>query len=536
MLEAPEHRARRYGHRTVLVGAAAVVALVASACGASSNKSSSEKSPTGKPVAGNTLTVAFGAPPNSLNPATISLAFSTYTQIAYDALITQAADGSLKPALATSWKYVGTGNSQLDLTLRAGVTFSDGSPLTAAAVKGSLDFVRTQPGPQTALLGAIASIGVTGPLTLSIKLAAPNPLLPEMLSQSFGVGQIISPAGVAKAAGLTVASPSAGAGPYVFDGSASVAGDHYVYTARAGYYDPSRQHYKKIIIRVIPDPQAELNALRTGQVDAIAGGNPSIASQVSSAGLRVLSVKNGWLGLDLFDRHGTVNKPLGDVRVRQAINYAIDRNAVTKALTGSYGSPTTQTVLKDQDGYSAAAAAQYAYDPAKAKSLMTAAGYPNGFTFSAVSSIYAGIDTMAQAVAGQLAKVGIKMKVTTVTDQGSYIGDITSKKFGAAAIPFGGLPIWAQGAELFLPQAFIFNPFGTADPGLSSLYAQAAGLGDDASRGPIDVKIENYLVDNAWFAPVTVTPFFYYARSNLGGLAASVREPFANPVDWYNTK
>jgi peptide/nickel transport system substrate-binding protein len=180
----------------------------------------------GKPVAGDTLTLAFGAPPNSLNPGTISIAFSTYTQLAYDSLITQAPDGSLHPNLATSWKYVGTGNTRFDLALRSGVIFSDGSPLTADAVKASLNYARSQPGPQGPLLGGIASIDVTGPLSLSIKLSAPNPMLPEVLSQSYGLGQIISPKGVANAAGLTVANPSEGAGPYVYNPSASVPGDH----------------------------------------------------------------------------------------------------------------------------------------------------------------------------------------------------------------------------------------------------------------------------------------------------------------------
>ncbi|HZE49242.1 MAG TPA: ABC transporter substrate-binding protein [Jatrophihabitantaceae bacterium] len=515
----------------------AVLALIATACGGGTNSKSSGN-PTGKPgtpVAGDTLTVAIQSPPNSLNPGTVDNAFTSYTLLAYDPLIYQAADGSLQPDLATSWKYVGTGNTQLDLVLRPNVTFSDGGALTAAGVKASLDYARKAPGPQAQLLGDVKSIDVTGPLALSIKLSASNPMLPQELTQYYGIGQIISPKALADPTKLTVAAKSAGAGPYVLDPAASVAGDHYAYTARPGYFEPSRQHYKKIVMRVIANPQAVVNALKTGQVDIMAGGDPATASQIKSASLQVVSMPFVWNGLNLIDRGGEVSKPLGDVRVRQAINYALDRPTVSKAVLGGYGVPTVQTVVQGADGYSADTAKQYAYDPDKAKQLLADAGYPNGFTLSVLSIAFGGIDTMGQAIKGQLAKVGITVKLATVTDAQTYATDMVNKKYPAVSVGYGASPMYLMGQGLFLPTAAVFNGFKTNSPELVALYNQAAAAGPD-QRATLDQQMQKYLVDNAWFAPVAFSPVLYFARPDLGGVTVSAAAPVACPLDWYDTK
>ena len=513
----------------------AVVLALATAVAACGGGSKTASTNTGAPKAGNTLTVAVGSPPNSLNPGTVDNAFTTFTLLAYDPLIYQASDGSLQPDLAKSWKYVGAGNKQFDLTLRANAKFSDGSAVDAKAVKASLDYARKALGPQAPLLAGVTAINVTGPLSLSIMLAAPNPMVPQVLTQYYGIGQIISPKGLAAPKELTVANGSAGAGPYVFEPKQSVAGDHYTYLARPGYFEPARQHYKKVVVRVIANPQAVLNALKTGQVDVVAGGDTSTASQATAAGMQVVSMPFVWQGLNLIDRGGEVSKPLGDVRVRQAINYAIDRKTVSQAVLGKYGVPTVETVVKGADGYSAQAAGKYPYDPEKAKTLLTAAGYPNGFTLPVLSVQFGGIDTMAQAISGQLAKVGIKVKLTTVADTQTYVTDMTNRKFPVVVVAYGGQSMYLEGAGLFLPAAAVFNGFKTASPNLATLYAKASAA-DPKPRAAFDVQMQEYLVDNAWFAPVAFSPVLYFARADLGGLKVNAQAPVACPLDWFNTK
>jgi peptide/nickel transport system substrate-binding protein len=515
-----------------LVATLAATSVLA-ACGGGSTSTSSGAS--SKPVAGETLTVGLQAAPNSLNPGLVDNAFVSATIPAYDSLIYRASDGSLKPDLATSWKYVGKGNQQLDLTLRSGVTFSDGSPLTAQAVKASLDYSRKAPGPQAAMLAGVSSVDVTGALGVSIKLSAPNPLLPDTLTQYYGVGQIISAKGLANPTALTVAAASQGTGPYVFQPSQSVAGDHYTYTARSGYFDADRQHYKKIVLRVIANPQSVVNALRTGQIDAMTGGDTSVATQVSSAGLKIAASPFVWQGLNLIDRAGTVSKPLGDVRVRQAINYAIDRPTVAKAVLGEYGVPTVQTSVKGSDGYAETAASKYAFNLDKAKQLLKEAGYPNGFTLPVLSLKFAGLDTMGQAIQGQLAQVGIKVALTTAADPQTYVTDANNHKFPAVVVGYGAQPMFLEGQGLFLPTAPVFNGFRSDDPKLTALYGQAAAAAP-TERAALDQKMTEYLVDNAWFAPVAFSPVLYYSRADLGGVQITPQSPLASLVDWFDTK
>jgi peptide/nickel transport system substrate-binding protein len=520
---------------TRLVTGVAIAGMTATltACDGGSSAGSTGNG-SGDPVVGDRLTIAAAAPPNSLDPGTVDNAFTTYTLLAYDPLIYRAADGSLEPDLAESWELVGDTNQQLDITLRGDATFSDGSKVTAEAVKASLEYAQSAPGAQAPMLAGMA-FEVTDPTSITITSATPNPLLAETFTQFYGVGQIISPTGLADPAALAADAESQGAGPYVLDPSDTVAGDHYTYTARDDYFDTVRQHYKKIVVRVIANAQASLNALKTGQVDVVIGGDATVASQVEAAGMNVAAVPFVFQGLNLLDRDGTVREPLGDVRVRQAINYAIDRETVTQAVLGDFGVPTTQTVVEGGDGYSETAAERYPYDVEKAKELLAEAGYADGFTLEVTSIQFAGIDTMAQAIQGQLAEVGITVELTTRTDVAAYIQDMTGGEFPAAAVGYGAQPLFLMGQGLFLPTAPVFNGFHTADPTVAELYTQAAAA-DPKTRADLDRQLQEYLVENAWFTPVAFSPVLYYSRADLGGVEVSGAAPVATPLDWYDTK
>ncbi|MET3803218.1 peptide/nickel transport system substrate-binding protein [Nakamurella sp. UYEF19] len=535
----PLSRRRTIGPRwpasaAFVIGAALCVVLAACGGGKPAGAGASVSGAPASPSSvGDTLTVAAQAPATSINPGTVDTAFILYTALAYEPLIYRDSDGNLQPALASAWKYVGTGNTQLDLTIRQGVRFTDGTDVTPQAVQKSLEYMKSAGGNQAQALASIQSIVVAGQ-TVSIKLSQPNPMLPDMLTQSYGIGQVIGPKGLANPKSLNLTSVTDGAGAYVYDPSASVAGDHYVYTANPGYYDKARQHYKKVVIRVIANPQAALNAVTTKQVDVVVGDFTTV-KQAKSAGLQIAQVAFVWDGLNLIDRDGTVSKPLGDVRVRQAINYGIDRQAVTSALLGQYGVATSQVSVQGSDGYSADAASRYPYDPAKAKSLLAAAGYPNGIDLPVLSVHFAGLDTMTGALTAQLAKVGIRLDVTTVSDANSYIGGVTGRQYPVVAVGYGAQPMYLMGQGLFLPAAKVFNGFGTKSPELSKLYTDAAAA-DATARPALNEKIQDYLVDNAWFAPVAFTPVFYYARTDLGGLKVGAKAPVTSALDWYDTK
>jgi peptide/nickel transport system substrate-binding protein len=501
-------------HTAVLVAA---VAVLASACGTSGG--------SGSTGAGQTLTIAKGGPPNSLDPAKISQDWQWYANLAYDPLIYRDPTGTLQPRLAESWGYVGAGNKVFELKLRPNVQFSDGSPLTADGVKASIEYYR-KAHTGSSPLATVSAIEATGPLTVRLTLSQPNPQLPVIFTQDYGAGNIVS--GTALANPAQLATTTAGAGPYLLDASGTVANDHYAYAPNPHYWNKDAVHYSKVVIKVIPNPNTSLAAVKTGQVDVIQGVY-STAEAAKSAGLQLASAPQVFVGLALADRKGTIVPALGDVRVRQALNYAIDRQKIAKALFGDYGTPTEQIVLPGQDGYNDTPF--YTYDPAKAKQLLAQAGYPNGFTLPVVTTSSANIGLTTQAIADELKQIGVQVELTNHPDASSFYKDVTGGKFAAYGIGFGTMPVYLMGQTLYLPSAAQFNPMKSSDPALTSLYEQAAGA-DDATRAQQDKQIVSWLNEQGWFVPVVFTPVFFFSRATVAGVQSTRGEPIANPTEW----
>lgn len=453
--------------------------------------------------------------PGTLDPALINQNSQWFIDLAYSPLINAASDGTYRPGLATEWGYVGEGNTQFQLTLREGVTFADGGELTAQGVKKHLEYVKGAGGQMSGTLATLESIDVTGDLSLTLTFSAPNPDLPFYFSQSgVGIANVISPAGLEDTESL--GTMTAGAGPYVLDESATVANDTYVYTPNPDYWDEENVHWDKVTIKIIPNLNSLLNALKSGQID-FSTGDYSTAAEAEKAGLQVHFTPNVFSGLNLLDRDGTLAPELADQRVRQAINYAIDRDAIVDAIYGDYGSPTTQTThgvgfVEDLDDY-------YPHDPEKAKSLLAEAGYPEGFTLKVVSTSFFNGDTMVQAMAGQLEKVGIALEVDSKSDVNEFITEMASGNYPAAWIGFGTLPMFVASQNLYGPAA-LFNAFKSTDDQLTELTDQLAVASADDVKA-LSEKIEARLVELAWYAPVGWAPLGQYATDKLDAEAVT---------------
>jgi len=493
--------------------------LAASACGG-----------TPRTAAGRSGTLRIGfSRPNSLDPAKINQAFEWYVNLAYDPLIYKAPDGALRPRLATAWRYAGGRNTEFELTLRENVTFSDGTPLDADAVKANIDYYRKAGGQAVSLLTPIASVQAVTPLTVRLKLSEPHPQLPTVFSQDYLAGNLISPAAIA--APQTLATRTYGAGPYMLSPGETVADDHYTYVRNPKYWNPRDVHYQKVFVKVLPNPSTALAALKTGQVDVIQG-DFTTAGSAGSAGLRVSHVPQVFVGLALADRDGKICRPLADVRVRRALNYAVDRQKITKALLGPYGIPTEQAAAPGRDGYNATAF--YRHDPAEARRLLAEAGHAGGFTLPVLSiaGSFGAIGLVTQAMSGDLERIGVRLKTTTVNDAAQYVDQLTSGRFPAYGIGYGLQPIYLMGRGLFLPDAPVFNPMRSSDPVLIDLDRKAASA-SDADRPGLERRIIRRLVEQAWFVPVSLSPVFFFARDSVAGIRPTPAQPIANPVSWY---
>lgn len=475
---------------------------------------------------GQTLTIGAIASPNSMDPAKINPSVMWFVSLAYDSLIYRTPDGTLVPRLAESWRYLGTNNTEFELKLRPGVKFSDGSPLTADVVKKFLEYFRKTGGPSSPYVTTFSSVDVADPLTVHLRLASPNPILPAIFTQDYLAGAVIS--GQALDSPADLATQTFGAGPYVLDPDETVTNDHYTYVPNPNYGDKSALHYRKVVIRVLPNPNTALSALKTGQVNVIRG-DYSTADAASAAGMQVKSTPLNIVGLGLADRAGTLVPALGDVRVRQALNYAVDRERIIKGLYGDRGVPTEQIALAGRDGYNDTNF--YTYDPEKARQLLASAGYPNGFTMSVLSTSYQSFNLVTQAVVDDLAKVGVKVELTNEAELTNYVKSLTSGKFAAYTMGYGTGAIYSMGPSLFLPSASVFNPLKSTDPQLESLFAQAAAAPDNI-RGDLDKQMVRRLVELAWFVPVGFAPVFYFTRNDVAGVEATAAEPIASPTEW----
>jgi peptide/nickel transport system substrate-binding protein len=478
---------------------------------------------------GDQLTIGrFGAP-TSLDPAVNNAGLNVYTTLAYDPLILQDANGKLLPGLAVAWRYVGSGNRVFEFTLRKGVRFSDGTRMTARGVKASLLRFRDAKGP-SANLATFSSIDVTGPLTLRLRLSKPNPIVPELLDQWNMIGEnVISPAALRDPSKLKTAT--FGAGPYMLNTAQTVPGDHYTFTPNPYYWNKKAVHYRRVVVKVITDPNSTLQALITGQID-VTEGDPGTVGAARDAQLRVLGVPFTFVGIALADRGGTVSKPLGDVRVRQALNYAIDRKVITKALyQPGVAAPAVQPSRPGLDNWVKSYANRYAYDPAKAKQLLSAAGYGQGFSLTILSTPIVGLDNMVQAVASYWEKVGVRVELHSDAVVGQYVTDLASKNFPAFAIVNGTAPTYIQANVNLFPDAQ-FNPFHTADARIQSLYNAAAAAPAVKATG-VYQQLAKRVMDQGWFAPVSLTNLIFYVRPSIGGARVTSQRPGIEVRDLY---
>jgi len=485
--------------------AVAVVVAFSTACGGGG--------PTSK--VGSTLTIAEPLSPPSLDPATGANENSDYFNLAYDPLIILQPDGTFKPGLALKWNYA-AGNKSFSITLRSGVKFSDGDVLDAAAVKGWIQHALALPGGRASTyFGSLTSIDVTGPLALTLNFSSPTPLLELAFSQLLEMGMIGGPRAVAA---NNLATDTDGAGPYMLDKASSVPGDTYTFIPNPNYWNKSNVYWKKVVLKTITNPNTTLDALRTGQVQVAVGQPVTSVDSAKAAGLKYVAPLTLLMGLSLNDRSGTLSKPLGDVRVRQAINYAIDRTAVAKLIGAGYGRPTAQMAIHGDDSYDPALDNRYPYDVAKAKELLAAAGYLNGFTLAIGSASVVGEDTLGQALAGQLANVGIKVQLDVKNDVGAYFGAFG--KYPVVTLAFGRLPAAIDYQILYGPNASLFNPFKSTNSGLSGLYDQLLSAPSDQAPS-VARQMQQIVVEEAWFAPVVASPLVDLYRNEITGVTST---------------
>jgi len=480
-----------------------------------------------------TLTIAATAGPTTLDPTTSSNGIPSvwFPNLTYAALIWRAPDGQSKPGLAIDWAYSADRLSFV-MNLRDGVKFSDGSPMTAADVVNWLKHYKEK-GSFTAWLGKVTDISATGPMQVTLKLSGPDPMLPYGLDQDGMAGDVVGPAGLTHPE--TLGSSTNGAGPYMIDPKATILNSQYVYVKNPYYWDPSAQKWDKVVIKIISDSNAMLSALKTGQVQ-VAEGAATEAAEAEAAGLQILSAPSAMLGMYIGDIDGKITPALKDVRVRQALNYAIDRKGIVESLYGKYGKPTDQFVPEGIGGYLAKLEDTYPYDPKKAKALLAEAGYPDGFKFTLVlqPAVSSG-DLLAQAMVANWKDIGVDVTLKPTDSFATYVPIMLSQKYPATTLTFQ-YSVQLTDTQQLVTNPALYNYMGFTDKKANELAEAQRRQDIESPDGAKAAEAsETYMVEGAFLVPVVSVQALLFATHDVDGLKFTTY-PWTDPTNWKPAK
>lgn len=437
-----------------------------------------------------TLTIAQGVDIESLDPyVTTSGASKGIMWTIFDRLVIKDIDFKIQPGLATSWKTIDP--TTWELKLRQGVKFHNGEPFDANSVKFS--FARfVDPAVKNGYasnLKPVTSVDIVDDYTVHVKTSAPFGDFIETLSSYV---EMLPPKAAANTADFLKTLP--GTGPYKF--VSWNANDKFVVEA-AGPHWSGEPRIKQVIFRPIPDGTARINELKSGGVDIITNVPAlQVNSLQNQSGITISRVTNSgsivlipsFLTTDVFKKK----------EVRQAINYAIDKDALIKVVLQGNATPLESPYAKFIPGGYVSGLTPYKYDPEKAKSLLAAAGYPNGFKFSfkAPNGRYLQDKQVAEAIVGQLAKVGVTAELETI-EWSTYVQGIVGRKYEMFFLLQGGAPVSVNAQTNWSSKIKGIAWQGYSNPQVDDLIEKAGQTVDDAQRISLYEQMDKLVWDDA---------------------------------------
>jgi peptide/nickel transport system substrate-binding protein len=345
----------------------------------------------------------------------------------YDPVV-QNVGGKIVPRLAESWKQLTP--TSYRFTLRKGVKFHNGDAFNAECVKFSFDRIN-DPEVKSDVKGQfvqVDKVNIVDPYTVDVVLKSPMPLFLKMVSDYVFIAspKYISTKGIGPAAIEPV-----GTGAFRF--VEWVKGDHVTFEANKEYWGGAPK-FDTLTFTTLPQPASRVAALRTGEVDVVIDLDPAAYKELQGvSGINVASVP-GYRNIYLLI-NSKLDTPFRKKAVRQAVNYAIDKEALVKNILEGHGTPLQgQPYSSMWLGY-LPDYKMIPYDPAKARQLLADAGYPNGLDTEFISPTgrYLKDKELSEAIVGQLAKVGIRCKLT-VAEWANYMQRFMAYTIGPLAL------------------------------------------------------------------------------------------------------
>jgi len=387
--------------------------------------------------------------------------------------------------LATSWK-VADDMKSMTLNIRQGVLFHDGSQLTGKVIKWHFDQLSAA---KVASVAVVTSVDLLDDYTVRLNLSSYSNTLLSDLTTLWIPSQYTFEQ---KGADYERWNP-VGTGPFKFDSYKD--GAYIKYTKFDKYWQAGKPYLNAMEMDFVGDTVTAQTAFQTGQVDAVGGILGQMhADLVKGGGYQVLTINDA--AATLVSDSKNADSPYNNIKVRMALDYAIDRNAIVKARGFGWWVPTYQYALPGTSAY-ITNLGERAYDPAKAKQLLADAGYPNGFN----TTIYVGTDTETNAsLQAYLKAVGINanLETTNVASQTSY--STKGWKNGLLVTPAAfGSNINKMYKTYFLTTSPLWISTQKT-PEMDQLYTAAAS--SIAFDPALTQKMVKYVYDNAMVNPL----------------------------------
>jgi len=450
--------------------------------------------PAGTPKKGGEITIAYGIDVSNFDPIKGSNgADHSLLWPVYDTLVKFTPDLQPVPGLAESWEF--ENDVTLVLHLRKGVTFHDGTPFNAEAVKFNIERTNAE-GSLVSELKSVESVEVVDEHTVKLHLSQPNSSIIAALTDRGGM--MVSPAAVQQYGDDFPQHPT-GAGPYKV--AKHVNGQEIVYERYENYWNPDAVYLDRITISIIGEENSRINALKSGKVQFVPGIQPqNIKTLQAEKDIEVIE------GTSMLYRRIYINtemEPFTNKAVRQAINHAINRVQLVQALNLGYGEPAHQPF---PTGYWAHdPEVRIEYNPDKARQLLQDAGVQD-VKFQLLRSPDPYDVRLADMIKAHLQEVGITVEVEAM-EPNAAVGAFFNKQSTALLGNWTGRVDPQQTISSLYSKNSFYN-IGKAETANSErLIAEAAGTYDQNKRKELYGQImKEVLVDEALAMPLFFPP------------------------------
>lgn len=502
MLMAPK------GSRLVALAAAlATASITLAGCSAGSRTSRSTA------ASGGTYSLGLAAPASSLDPLTVSDVNAMFlVGLASAGLITESPTGQLEPQLATTWTE-SANNLSWTIRLRNGVKFSNGQPVRPTDVAATFEKIiapkSTSPA-ASALAGILKSVAAASGDTVVFHLDKPYQDFPYLLT---GANTDILPAGFDDA---TWQAHPVGAGQFIL--KTYTPGQGAVYVKNPHYWDAAHVDLNGVDVTLYNDPQSELLAFQSGQIDQVPR---SPAATAALAGGRYRSFTQGYLKFDGVT-FNTSKAPFNDPTVRQAVAWALNREAIVKTVYGGDAKPGNDVATFPDYAVQPTGVTQRTQNPAKVRQLL------HGRTITFAITTYTAEQPLAELIQQQLQAVGGFHVTLNIQTEAQYYGGSNSTTpwlNAPVTITDWGDRLPAQLATLAYGSGSAWNGAHYANPTLDALNTKYEATRDHATRQ----KIADQIAQIQWSDVPIIVPAF---EENGTYLSPQVHGTFRNGQDF----